>query len=372
MDYTYANCSSNIMIQFNYPKSIYLKYKKEINFNINKVLNSGKYVKSKELNKFEKSFGNYIGCKYAIGVANATDAIFISLKTLNITKGDEVITVSHTAIGTVMGILNTGATPVYCDINQNDFNINLSLLEKKITNKTKAIVVVHLYGQSCDMEKLLRIAKKYNLSTIEDCSQSVGAKYKNKHLGSFGTFGCFSFFPTKNLSCIGDGGMITCNNKSFKKKIDCLREYGWNQNRNANTIGINSRLDEIQAAILNVKLKYLDRDNQERRLIAEYYNLNIKNDKIIKPIENLLSFHVYHLYVVKIKNRSKLMREMNKKNIFPGIHYQKAIHHQKLFLSQKNYLPVTDQVVKSILSLPIYPGLNKRDLKKIVNVINDF
>ena len=360
------------MIFFNYPKEIYKLYKKEINAKILQVLESGIYVNSKELNKFEINFSKYIKTKYSIGVGNATDAIYLSLLSLNIKKGDEVITVSHTATGTVAAISNLGAKPIFLDIDINNFNMDLNLLEKKINYKTKAIVIVHLYGQSCDMKKLMSIAKKNNIPVIEDCSQATGASFKNKKLGSYGTLSCFSFFPTKNLSCIGDGGMITCNNKAFKKKIDCLREYGWNQNRNANTIGINSRLDEIQASILNVKLKYLDRDNLERRLIAKYYNLNIKNDKIIKPIENLLSFHVYHLYVIKIKNRSKFIKEMNKKNIFTGIHYQKAIHHQKLFLSQKNYLPVTDQVVKSILSLPIYPGLSRRDLKKIVNVINDF
>ena len=360
------------MIPFNYPKSIYLKYKKEINTNISKVLNSGQYIKSNELNKFEKNFAKYINSKFAVGVGNATDSIYIALKTLHIKQGDEVITVSHTATGTIMGILNTGATPIFCDINEQDFNIDLNAINKKISKKTKAIVVVHLYGQSCNMEKLLLIANEKGLPVIEDCSQAAGAKYKNKYLGSIGTFGCFSFFPTKNLSCIGDGGMIVTNNKSYVKKIQCLREYGWDHKRNAKIIGINSRLDEIQAAILNVKLKYLNKDNLERRSIANFYNNNINNSIITKPFENLFAYHVYHLYVIRVKARDKLIKEMNKNNIYPGIHYIKAVHHQKLLINKKNFLPITDKVVNSVLSLPIYPGLKKRNLKEIVRIINNF
>ena len=360
------------MIFFNYPKSIYLKYKNEINKSIDKVLKSGVYVKSTELKNFETSFAKYIGSKFASGVGNATDAIYISLKTIGIKKNDEVITVSHTATGTAMAILNTGAKIVFCDINKNNFNIDLSLLEKKININTKAIVVVHIYGQSCNMNDLLKISKKYNLPIIEDCSQSAGGMYDNKKLGSFGLFGCFSFFPTKNLSCIGDGGMITCNKLSFKKYIDSMREYGWNSDRDAITVGINSRLDEIQASILNVKLKYLDKDNLERRQIANFYDSKIINKKIIKPEENFLSYHVYHLYVIKLANRDKLIKELNKKNIFPGIHYKKAIHQQKIFSNHKHKLPSTNNVVKLILSLPIYPGLSKKDLVIIINIINKF
>ncbi len=359
-------------ILFNNPSSVYNKYKKEINSNIAKVLKSGVYIKSKELQNFETNFSKYINSKYSVGVGNATDAIYISLKSLNIKKGDEVITVSHTATGTIMAILNTGATPILCDINKIDYNIDIDDIEKKITSKTKAIVVVHLYGQSCDLYKLLRISKKYNLFLIEDCSQSAGAKYKNKHLGTFGTFGCFSFFPTKNLSCIGDGGMIVSNNAKYKNKILALREYGWDNKRNATYVGINSRLDELQASILSVKLKYLDKDNTERRKIANYYRALITNSKITHPVENAFSYHVYHLYVIRVKQRDKLIKLLNKHNIFPGIHYIKANHQQKLFQSMTNNLPKTENIVKEILSLPIYPGLLKKDILRIVNLINNF
>ena len=354
------------MIYFNFPKSVYLQYKDEINEKILKVLNSGNYVKSKELSQFEKNFAKYIKTKFSVGVGNATDAIFISLKTLDIGYGDEVITVSHTATGTVMGILNTGAKPIFCDISERDYNIDTSSISKKITKKTKAIVVVHLYGQSCEMKDLLYLAKQKGLPVIEDCSQSAGGKYKKNYLGSLGTFGCFSFFPTKNLSCIGDGGMITTNDSFFYKKIKCLREYGWDENRNAQLIGINSRLDEIQAAILNVKLKYLNKDNILRRSIADFYNKNINNNKIIKPLENTDSYHVYHLYVIRCKNREKLIEELRKRRIFAGVHYKKAVHHQRLFNNVNNYLPTTVKIAKEVLSLPVYPGLKRKSLKKLL------
>jgi len=268
------------MIYFNYPKKVYLKYKNEINKSIQRVLISGNYINSKELCKFENSFAKYLNVKNCIGAGNATDSIFLCLRSLNIKHGDEVITVSHTATGTVAAIANTGAIPVFVDIDENTYNINTNLIEKQITKKTKAIVAVHLYGQSCSMENLYYIANKKGIPVIEDCSQSAGSKYKNKYLGSIGLFGCFSFFPTKNLSCIGDGGLVSCNSNYFASKIRNLREYGWNKNRNARYIGINSRLDEIQAAILNVKLKYLNKDNIERRKIAKLYNQKIINSNI--------------------------------------------------------------------------------------------
>ena len=359
------------MIIFNNPKSIYDKYEQEINKNILKVLQDGRYIKSKELDNFQTNFAKFNQVKYAIGVGNATDAIYISLKSLNIKKGDEVITVSHTATGTAMAILNTGATPIFCDISEDDYNINLNLIESKITTKTKAIVVVHLYGQSCNLTKLISITKKYKIPLVEDCSQAAGSKFKNKHLGSFGDFGCFSFFPTKNLSCFGDGGMIISNKSIYKNKIECLREYGWDKNRNAKYIGINSRLDEIQAAILNIKIKYLKKDNIERREIAKYYNKNIKNEKIIKPFENKNSYHVYHLYVIRLKNRKNLIKKLVNENIIPGIHYKKAVHQQKIFAKYKYNLPVTEKIADTVLSLPIYPGLDKKNLKKIVNIVNE-
>ena len=361
------------MIYFNYPKKVYLKYKNEINKSIQRVLSSGNYINSEELCKFENSFAKYLNVKNCIGVGNATDSIFLCLRSLNIKHGDEVITVSHTATGTVAAIANTGAIPVFVDIDENTYNINTNLIEKQITKKTKAIVAVHLYGQSCSMENLYYIANKKGIPVIEDCSQSAGSKYKNKYLGSIGLFGCFSFFPTKNLSCIGDGGLVSCNSNYFASKIRNLREYGWNKNRNARYIGINSRLDEIQAAILNVKLKYLNKDNVERRKIAKLYNQKIINPNVLKPKEGLYNYHVYHLYVIRLKKRNKLLKYLQENKIFPGIHYKLPVHKQTAytFLKKRN-LKITEKISKEIVSLPVYPGLTLTNQKEVIKLINSF
>lgn len=361
------------MIYFNFPKQIYKLYKDEIDQRISKVLESGSYINSNELKKFESNFSKYIKVKNAIGVGNATDAIYISLLALNIKKGDEVLTVSHTATATVMAIINTGATPVFLDVSLSDYNMNIDKIEKKITKKTKAIVIVHLYGQSCDMEKLTLIAKKNAIPIIEDCAQSAGSKYKSKMLGSFGQLSCFSFFPTKNLSAIGDGGMICCNDNSLASKIRCLREYGWNKQRNACYIGINSRLDEIQAAILNVKIKYLNKDNIARRTIAKKYNKKIVNPLIIKPRENVNSYHVYHLYVIRIKKRDKFIKYLKENKIIAGIHYKLPVHKQSIYYNSKiKDLINTEKICKELISLPIYPGLNSAQQNKIIKLTNIF
>ena len=259
-----------------YPKPSFVESKKKILQKISKIIDDGNYINSKEVNIFEKNFAKYIGVKYSASVGNATDALFLSLKSLEIGKGDEVITVSHTATATLTAIMRTGAKPQLVDIDEENFNININQVEKKITTKTKALIVVHLYGQSCDMNKLLSLSKKYKLQIIEDCSQAAGSSFKNKKLGSMGIIGCFSFFPTKNLSSIGDGGCIVSSNKKIINKIKSLREYGWDKFRNSKFIGINSRLDEIHAGILNIKLQKLDQDNTYRRKIANRYNKKIQ------------------------------------------------------------------------------------------------
>ena len=360
------------MIYFSNPKQSLEKYKKLIEKNIVSVVKSGQYIKSNELNKFETSFSKYLNTKHVVGTGNATDAIYIALKALNIGKGDEVITPSHTATGTGIAILNTGATPVFADISEKNFNIDPNLVTRKITKRTKAIIAVHIYGQSCNMEYLYDVAKKFGIPIIEDCSQSSGSVHNKKKLGSIGLFGCFSFFPTKNLSCIGDGGAISTKDKYFYNKCKSLGEYGWNRSRDAINLGINSRLDELQAAILNVKLKFLDKDNKSRRLIAKYYDKNINNKLIIKPLETESNYHVYYLYVLRIKNREKFINYLKKTKIFPGIHYRLPLHKQKIFRKYKSYLPITERICKEIVSIPMYPGLDKKNQKKIARLINKF
>jgi len=360
------------MIFTSYPKISFINNKNKITKKISSIINKGNYINSYEVNKFEKDFSKFIGMKYAASVGNATDALFLSLKSLDISKGDKVITVSHTATATITAIMRTGADPIFIDIDEKDFNINLINIENKITKNTKAIVVVHLYGQSCEMNKLIKISNKFKIPLIEDCSQCAGSFFQNKRLGSLGLISCFSFFPTKNLSTIGDGGCVLSNNNKIIKKIKSLREYGWDKSRNSMFTGINSRLDEIHAGILNINLKNLDVYNKVRRKIANKYNEGIHNNLITLPKENDFNYHVYHHYVIRVKKRYKFLNYMKKYGFFLGIHYRLPVHKQKI-LKEKNYkLPITEKISKEIVSLPIYFGLKINEQIKIIKAINSY
>ena len=360
------------MIYTSFPKYNFIKNKKQILNKLSSILNKGNYINSNEVYNFEKNFSKFIGAKYSASVGNATDAIFLALKSLDIKKGDNVITVSHTATATITAIMRTGAKPILTDITEDNFNMNINEVEKKINKRTKALIVVHLYGQSCDLAKLLKICKKYNIPIIEDCSQSAGSFYKNKRLGSIGLLSCFSFFPTKNLSTIGDGGCVLSSNSQLINKIKSLREYGWDKSRNSRFTGINSRLDEIHAGILNLKLNHLDNDNNERRKIAKKYNKEIKSKSVILPLENKFSYHVYHHYVIRIKKRNKFVNYMKKNGIFLGIHYKLPVHKQQILKKYKYRLPVTENISNEIVSLPIYTGLSKQSQSKIIKLVNNF
>lgn len=238
------------------PQTAYLAHKNEIDEVIHRVLDSGQYILGDEVRAFEKSFAKYIGARHCVGVASGTEALFLSMKAFGIGDGDEVITVSYTATATISAICMAGATPVLVDIKPSNFTMNPALIKKAITNQTKAIIPVHIFGNACDMAPIL----KHGIPIIEDCAQAHGTIYKGKRVGSIGTLGCFSFYPTKNLGCLGDGGAITTNDPELAKKLNLLRQYGWETRYNSSVHGYNSRLDELQAAILNVKLKYLDED----------------------------------------------------------------------------------------------------------------
>ena len=360
------------MIFTSYPKISFINNKKRITQKISSIINKGNFINSYEVHKFENDFSKFIGKKYAASVGNATDALFLSLKSLGISKGDNVMTVSHTATATITAIMRTGAIPIFIDIDEKDFNINLSIIEKKITKNVKAIIVVHLYGQSCNMNKLIKISNKFKLPLIEDCSQCAGSFFQNKRLGSLGLISCFSFFPTKNLSTIGDGGCVLSNNSNIIKKIKSLREYGWDKSRNSRFTGINSRLDEIHAGILNINLKKLDLSNKERRKIAKKYNEEIKNNLIILPNENEFSYHVYHHYVIRVKKRDKFLNYMKKNGYFLGIHYRLPVHKQKILKEKNHKLPITEKISKEIVSLPIYFGLKIHEQIKIIKTINSY
>ena len=314
------------------------------------VLRSGHYILGEQVSQFEIDFSKFIGQNHGTGVNSGTDALILSLRALGVGVGDEVITVSHTALATVSAIVSCGATPVLVDI------------ELAITSKTRAIIPVHIYGHAADMTLIMEIAKQYNLHVIEDCAQATGAEYNGALVGSIGTLGCFSFYPTKNLGGIGDGGMVVTNNQALASSVASLRQYGWDSQRNAMISGLNSRLDELQAAILNVKLKYLEQDNQQRIRLAKLYDEQLSGTRVRTPQVRKDSKHVYHLYVVKCQDRDSVVRKLNSNDIFPGIHYPKPIHFQsgykKLCKTPAKGLPVTERLSNNILSLPMYPELD--------------
>ena len=351
------------------------EYKKEVINSIYKVANSKTHILGKETEKFEKNFANYIDSKYCVGLNSGTDAIELSLRALNISKGDEVITSAHTATATISAIISTSATPVVADITEENFNMNPLILTNYLTKKTKAIVVVHIYGQSCNLDEVMKISKKYNIPIIEDVAQATGAKWRGKKLGSFGLISCFSFYPTKNLAAIGDAGAVITNNKNLYKKLLSLRSYGWNSKRESKIYGRNSRIDELQSSILNIKLKNLDKENKIRKIKANYYLKNITNKEIILPKINKESFHVFHLFVLRTKNRGRLMQFLKRMQIQTAIHYKLPNHRHSFFKKKiiSKVIPhITDKLSKEIISLPLYPSLKIKDQKKIVSAINKF
>ncbi len=356
------------------PLKQYTSYKTEIDSAINSVLNNGDYILGKEVKKFENEFSEFIGTKYGIGVGSGTEALHIALKACDIGTGDEVITVSHTAVATATAISLTGAKPVFVDIEPNYYSIDTEKISSAITSKTKAIIPVHLYGCPVDMESLIEIAKKNNLKVIEDCAQAHGALYKGRRVGSLGNLSCFSFYPTKNLGAIGDGGIILTDDSDLAKQCQLIREYGWEDRYVSSTDGWNSRLDEIQASILRVKLKYLDDDNQKRRDISKIYRETLKDSELLLPQERKDTTHVYHLFVIRAKERDKLKAYLETKDVYPNIHYPVPIHIQPQFKNfLKEYeLSTTESICPEILSLPIYPELTSHEVEAVVHSILNF
>ena len=348
------------------------KHLKEIRKAINRVIDSGNYILGSEVKKFEQNLSQYLGNTYSIGVNSGTDALILSLRALDIKKNDEVILPSHTATATASAVVSVGATPVFVDINENSFNIDPVDLQKKISTRTKAIIMVHLYGNPCEVSKITEIAGQNKIHIIEDCAQSLGATYNLKPTGSFGILSCFSFYPTKNLGAIVDAGAVSTNNKELFEKIKMLRQYGWNEQRVSIIQSNQSRLDEIQAAILNVKMKYLDKTLLERNEIAKIYSDNLGSLKLKIPDVSSNALHSFHLYVIRIKNREKIIEKLNKENIYPGIHYKAPIHASPAFVKYSHSnLPVTERIATEIISLPLYPGMNRKEVFKVIKGINN-
>ena len=363
------------MIYFSSPKDQYLSHKKDINEAIAKVLDSGWYILGNEVKCFEREFAAYIGVSHAFGVGSGTEALHIALKACNIGPGDEVITVSHTAVATVSAITLCGASPVFVDIEPDYFAMDTEKLEALISPRTKAVIPVHIYGQPANMAKVISVAQKHNIFVIEDCAQAHGAEYKNRKAGSFGDISCYSFYPTKNLGAVGDGGAVLTNNEELATRVKLLREYGWAERYISYIDGWNSRLDEIQAAILRIKLNFLDDDNGKRRKIAGIYAGLQSCTNITLPEVRPDANHVYHLYVIKLQERDKLLNYLKDHGIGTLIHYPVPVHLQRAYLMKfrgSDNLPVTERTAKEILSLPIYPELEDEQVEKVVEVIKQY
>jgi dTDP-4-amino-4,6-dideoxygalactose transaminase len=349
-------------------------YQTEIDEAVKRVLNSGWYIIGQENQAFEQEFASYCGAKYCIGVANGLDALRIILKAYDFKQGSEVIVPANTFIATILAITDCGLTPVLVEPDINTYNIDPELMEEKITDKTVAIMPVHLYGQVADMDKTNAIAKKYNLKVIEDSAQAHGAVYKGKKAGNLGDVSGFSFYPGKNLGAFGDAGAVVTNDKDLAGRARAIGNYGSHEKYVHLYKGLNSRLDEIQAAILRVKLKYLDKDNDRRREIAKYYRENISNPKIILPqVSDGELSHVWHLFVVRTNNRDELQEYLKEKNIQTLIHYPIPPHKQKAYKEYVSLeLPVTEKIHKEVISVPISQVMTNNEVAKVIEAINDW
>ncbi len=367
------------MINFWSFEEEYRKYKPVFNKIFNNTLKKGLIFFGPNLNKFENKFTKKYKSKYGVAVKSGTDALTISLMALNLKKGDEVITASNTAIPTISAIVNSGAKPVLVDIKK-DYLIDTNKIEKKITKKTKVIIPVHLYGQSCDMDKIVKISKKYNLKIIEDCAQAQGAKYKNKFVGTFGSFGCFSFYPTKVLGGYSDGGFILTNNFKLYSSIKKIRFYGidtvntknkYYNKYYSNIHGLNSRLDEINSKILDYKLDKIDNFISRRRSIAKLYDKELKSTKLILPTKNKDKFDVYHLYTVFHKKRNLIVNKLLKQKIKTRVIYPFPVHKMKGYsiFFKKDKHRISEIASKGIFSLPLYPELSFKKVRIICGAL---
>jgi len=337
-----------------------------------KTLQGGWYILGKNVENFEKEFAMYNGVKHCIGVGSGLDALILSLRAFDFQKGSEIIVPSNTYIATIIAILQNGLIPVLVEPNINTYNLDCSKIEQKISSKTKAIIPVHLYGKVCQMDKIAKIAQKYDLKIIEDCAQAHGAKFSDKMAGTFGEFGAFSFYPTKNLGALGDAGAVITNDDNLADKIRVLRNYGSKIKYQNNIVGYNSRLDEIQAGFLSVKLKNLDKINSHKRTLAKIYLDNLDNRFILPTIEEGF-FDVYHIFNIRHPKRDSLQKYLKKNGIKTEIHYPIPPHKQEAMagIIKKNF-PISSEIHKTTLSLPISYFHTKKTIRKVVQIINKY
>ncbi len=358
------------------PVAQYRAHKKAIADAIGRVLEGGGYVLGEDVEAFERAFAEYCGAAHAVGVGSGTDALELALRALGIGPGDEVITVSHTAVATAAAVLACGATPVLIDIDRVSYTIDPRLIESAITAKTRAILPVHLYGHAADMDAVLAIARSRNLRVIEDCAQCTGGLHGARRLGSLGDAACFSFYPTKNLGAIGDGGMVVTGNADTAGRVRRLRQYGWDEARKTREVGRNSRLDPLQAGILAAKLPHLDADNARRAAIAARYESGLAGLKLVLPAARAGTTHVYHLYVVQCDDRPSLMTHLRSDRIGAAVHYAAPVHVQVGYAERcvlpKHGLPVTEEIVDKIASLPLYPELTDDEVDLVIASIRRY
>jgi len=360
-------------------KEQYLSIQKDIDGAIHRVVSSGNFAQSEEVTSFESEFAKYNNAKYCVSLNSGTDALILGLRALNLQPGDEVIVPSFTFIATAIAPVENGLTPVFVDVDERDYGLNLEDLQKKITPKTKAIICVHLYGQPDKISEIQDIIRKtkQKIYLIEDACQAHGATYKGKRVGTFGAFSAFSFYPTKNLGAYGDGGAVITNDKKIADKIRSLKQYGEKIRYFSEEPGINSRLDSLQASILRAKLKHLDRWNTKRKQLAQTYTelLTKQTPFIITPMAMKDREHVYHLYVIRTKKRDELQKYLAEKNISSLIHYPRPLHLQKVYRRygyKKGDLPIVEKVASEVLSLPFYAEMTGESVQTVVDTIEKF
>lgn len=360
------------MILGSNPYAQYASHREAIDAAIARILTSGRYVLAQEVPAFENEFAAFCGSGFGVGVNSGTDALILTLRALGLRSDDEVITVSHTAVATVSAIVAAGARPVLVDIDPETYTIDPAAIERAIGPNSRVIIAVHLYGLPAEMDAIMAIAARNGLTVVEDCAQATGARYRGQRVGSIGHAGCFSFYPTKNLGAIGDGGMVVTSDRDLADRIRSLRQYGWDEDRNSSLDGVNSRLDELQAAILRAKLPTLDTDNELRRDIAKLYSRVLADTGLVLPCARDGREHVYHLYVVRSDNRARTMDALKRSNIAAGIHYPLPVHLQRAYKGRGfDPLPLkhTELAANEVLSLPIYPERAHGDVKTVADAI---
>lgn len=363
----------NIMIKFLDLEKINNRFRSEMDARIKEILDAGWYLSGKWNDEFAEHFADFCGTKHAIGVANGLDAINLIIRGYGFGVGDEIIVPANTYIATILAISENGCTPILVEPDINTYNIDPEKIEEKITEKTRAIIVVHLYGQAVQMAKIWELAKKYNLKVIEDAAQAHGAMYDEKRVGNLGDAAAFSFYPGKNLGALGDAGGVTTNDTELFERVKAIANYGSDYKYHHIYKGVNSRLDEIQAALLDIKLLHLDADNARRREIARYYRENITNPKIILPKTYDENAHVWHVFALRTENRDDLCKCLNDNGIQTNIHYPTPPHKQGAYNEWNNQsFPITEEIHRTIMSIPMSPVMTDEEVRSIVNLINKF